>query len=126
GRLAGHVRPGQDGHLAALDVEVAVVRDEGARLERRLDDRVARAVDRQRAALVEPGAAVAALPRDVGQRRVDVGVRERAGEPPQAEALLADPAQDAVEGGLLERGDPLLAAADPSLELLQLRRYEPL
>ena len=94
GRFARHVRAGDDGDAPAfgdLAGEIAIVGDEGfARaLERRLDDRMASALDRESERGVDLRARPVALDGKFGERRGDIDPGERGAEAAHARRLRA-------------------------------------
>src|SRR5579875_2883227 len=125
-RFAGHVRAGQDHEELIRRPQMAVIRDESAGREMRLDDGVASLDDLEVKTLIDNRAAVAPLSGQMCQGREDIQMGEAARGRPQAVSLRRDAPQEPLVDLLGELLDPLLGLEDLALPFLEARRDEAL
>ena len=119
GRLAAHVRAGDDQHLLAVRRDAQVVGDEAA-AGRRLDHRVAALLDADGRAVVDLRAHVAAALGELAAGGQDVQHGDAVGVAVQLRREALDRGQDLEVEPLLDGDDLFLGLEDLFLQLLQL------
>ncbi len=125
GRLAAHVRPGEDDDLRRLGVEVHVVRHERAG-HMALDNRVPGVDGMELVAVVQERLREVARRGGISQRGQHVERGNRAGGVEQSWRLGRHLRTQPFEQVELARGEALVGAEDLLLVLLERGRHEPL